>query len=238
MKPKILLAEADCMFAETVSYVLEQAGFETLTARDSRSTLHFVKEFGPDLVILSATLPAISRFQLCYELRREETAGTRVPIFVLGTDDTEDLRVSILDCGADDYLAKPFGMKEFLARVYALLRQANVALGTSQTQPIQLGEFLLHPAKNLLEIQSGSDARQLPLRPKECALLRKLMSHSRDTVAREVLIEQVWGGREAPGRPFNTLDVHIKNLRRKVEPDPGNPKHILSVRGVGFRFDP
>lgn len=225
------------MFAEAVAYVLDRAGFEAVMAHDSRLALDHAKNFQPDLYILSSALLPVSASLLCCELRHAAGPECHPPILMLGTDPLEETRVAMLDCGVDDYMVKPFGMKEFMARVFALLRRANVPLEVLAGEEVRAGKFLLNAATRILKVDAGPDFTSILLTPKETQLLHILMNNPGSVISRETLIQRVWGQTNPTDGHFGTLDVHMRYLRRKVEGGSGPPQHIIVVRGSGFRFE-
>jgi two-component system alkaline phosphatase synthesis response regulator PhoP len=237
MKPKILVAETEQMFSEAVSYILEQAGFEVLSTADSNLVLETARDWRPDLCILSAEVPSQSHFQLCCALRRVEIANFTLPLLMVGSDGTENTRVKLLDCGVDDYLVKPFGMKEFMARIYALLRRAKIPFEQMPDREgeLRVGRFHLSIIQQLLTIEDeDGKSRLIMLSRREATILHVLMSQAGFVVSREELRERVWGEGEIPP-DSNALDVQWGTLRRKVEGK--RPKNLQTVYGKGFRFD-
>lgn len=237
MKLKILVAEPDEMFAAAVAYVLEQAGYEAVAAHDSRLALDQARTFRPDLCILSAALPAVSQYQLCCDLRRDNTICFSSPILMLGNDSHEDTCAAMLECGVDDYLVKPFGMPEFMARVFNLLRRSKAPVEGMPLNELCVGRFTLDLRERSLTVTDAMGSRDLPITQTEARLLQLLLLNAGSIVTREVLMERIWGAEEQTNSR-NVLDNFILSLRRKIEANTNDPQHILSVRGLGFRFRP
>lgn len=238
VKPKILIAEPEQMFAEAVAYVLEDEGFETFTAHDSRETLEKAREIKPHLCVLSAALLPVSGLPLCCDLRQSGRIGLDAPLLLLATDTHEETRVAMLECGVDDYLVKPFGMREFMARVRGLLRRAPLPAGAQLGGEIVVGDFSLNLNERLLTIDSEAGKKTFCLPRKEFQLLQLLMSQAGHTLSHQTIIQHVWGSRQATQGQLQSLYVHMRFLRCKVEENPNDPKHLVGLRNVGFRFLP
>jgi DNA-binding response OmpR family regulator len=178
------------------------------------------------LVILDLMLPALDGWEVCRTLR----AKSAVPILILTARGDEQDRVLGLELGADDYVVKPFSMRELIARVRALLRRAKRLTIVDEPDILQSGNLTLFVAEHRAEL----DGNELPLTPREFALLKVLMLHKGRALSREQLLELAWGFKEFIDP--HTVDVHVHWLREKIEPDPKNPKRIVTVRGVGYRF--
>ena len=196
-----------------------------LEAGDGESALHLARSQSPDLVILDVLLPGLDGFEVCRRLRRESA----VPIIMLTAKGEEMDRVVGLELGADDYVPKPFSMRELLARVRALLRRAEGA--TAQATSIVSGDLRL----DLRRRQVFRNEVPLPLKPKEFDLLAFFMRHRGRAFSREELLDQVWGYEYAGDT--RTVDVHVRWLREKIEETPSKPTRIITVRGLGYRFE-
>ena len=238
MKFKILVAEPEEMFANAVAYILEQAGMEAVVTHDSRESLDRASLFDPDLCILSSAMPPISQFQLCHDFRHGNVLRPSASLLILATDTHEGTCEALLECGADDYLLKPFGMREFVARVQALLRRSRS--GLPQTMPslhameeIQAGRFHLRCKEQLLDMEDGDKRRVIVLTENETKLMQILMCHHNSTVPREAIMRHVWG---VAGCTPNALASYVLQLRGKIEKDRATPEHLLSVYGVGLRL--
>jgi DNA-binding response OmpR family regulator len=236
MNTKVLIVDDERMLVETIDYNLIKSGFATVSAFDGESALHQVREHKPDLIILDVMLPKVSGWEVCRALRQDPEYSTQAPILMLTARGEESDKVIGLELGADDYLVKPFSMRELVARVRALLRRAVVAPEMSgETPTLRGGNIQMDVARHEVRVQNGDlTPREVKLSLKEFELLRVLLSEAGKTVPRETLLERVWGddfyGDE------RTLDVHIRWLREKLEPIPSQPEHILTVRGVGYKF--
>lgn len=222
---KILVVDDEQPLLDALQYALQREGFEVITATDSEEALQTFNEQNPDLVILDVMLPTRSGFEVCQILRRR----SNVPIIMLTAKGTEGDRVVGLEIGADDYVTKPFSMRELMARIKSVLRRASPP--ASPAGPIlKAGELTLDVNRH--EARLGNTV--LNLSPKEFELLRFLMEHPGQVFSRQTLLDRVWG--EEKYIEERTVDVHIHWLREKIEPDPRKPKYLLTVRGVGYKF--
>jgi len=224
--PTILLVEDEPTLSETLRYNLEREGYTVLAAGDGVRGLELARREQPDLLILDIMLPRLDGFSVCRILRQESD----VPILMLTARQDEVDRIAGLELGADDYVAKPFSLGELLARVRAIMRR-------SDRQPAGSREVLDAGA---LRVDTGSrrawrEGAELTLSQKEFDLLTCLIRNRGMALSRDVLLERVWGY-DFLG-DSRTVDVHIRWLREKVEPDPGRPIYIQTVRGVGYRFE-
>lgn len=225
---KVLVIEDEMGLVETLKYNLEREGYEVSTARDGVSGLQLARSWRPDLVILDLMLPRMGGLDVCRALRAESD----VPIIVLTAKDSETDKVVGLEVGADDYVTKPFSMREVLARVAALLRRvARGANHDSGGQVLAVGGLQVDEARHRVTV----DGRQVELRPKEFALLVLLMQNRGRVLSREVILDKVWGYDYFGDT--RTVDVHVRWLREKIEADPDNPALIQTVRGIGYRFE-
>ncbi|GBD10628.1 Alkaline phosphatase synthesis transcriptional regulatory protein PhoP [bacterium HR23] len=224
--PTLLVVEDEATLRETLRYTLTRQGYRVLTASDGPTALETAHTHKPDLVILDLILPGMDGFEVCRLLRRQSS----VPILILTARDEEVDRVLGLELGADDYVTKPFSMRELVARVKALLRRASMA---QQERPriLQSADLLLDPEGR----KATLGGQPLPLKPKEFDLLAYLMAHKGKAFSREHLLTAVWGYNYTG--ESRTVDVHIRWLREKIEKDPANPVRIITVRGVGYRFE-
>jgi DNA-binding response OmpR family regulator len=199
-------------------------------ANDGPQALRLARAETPDLVVLDLMLPGMNGLDVCRTLRRE---ADTVPILMLTARDAEVDRVVGLEVGADDYVTKPFSMRELLARVGAMLRrqEMNAAAPETRSPSIQVGEFTLDVDARTL----AKEGHEVRLRPKEFDLLAFLARNRGRAFSRDQLLQQVWGY-DFPGDD-RTVDVHVRWLRQKIERDPAEPRLIVTVRGVGYRFD-
>ncbi len=229
---KILVVDDERVLTETISYTLRREGYQTVQAYDGPSALTLAKRERPDALVLDVMLPGLDGFEVCRTLRRDSA----VPILLLTAREGELDKVLGLELGADDYLTKPFSMRELLARLKALLRRSELAGAQAASpeeereQPIRLGLLQMDPQQH----QASWDGRLLDLKPKEFDLLLFLARNNNVVLSRDVLLARVWGY-DYPV-DTRTVDVHIRWLREKIEPQPSAPVHLLTVRGLGYRF--
>jgi len=225
---KILLVDDDPTLVEGLSYSLKREGYEVAVAADGLRALECVREEQPDLVILDIMLPQLDGFEVCRILR---AAGAKVPILML-TAKTEEVGKAVgLELGADDYFTKPFGLRELVARIRALLRRAQMVKEAAQDEVLHCGDLEINVSSRT--VRRGDSL--LELSPKEFDLLAFLAKNRGQVFSRDALLERVWG-HDWIGDP-RTVDVHIRWLREKIELDPANPRRILTVRGVGYKFE-
>jgi len=228
--PLVLVVEDEAALRETLAYNLEHAGYRVLTAADGRQGLALARREHPDLLVLDLMLPGLDGLEVTRRLRQE---GDDVLILMLTARADEVDRVLGLEFGADDYLTKPFSMRELLARVKALLRRARLRREVPPAAPrcLQSGDLCIDLDRR--EIQVG-EQRFAP-RPKEFDLLVFFARHRGQTLTREQLLREVWGWDFHGGS--RTVDVHVRWLREKIEADPSHPTRLVTVRGVGYRFE-
>jgi DNA-binding response OmpR family regulator len=225
MARKVLVVDDEPTLVAALRYNLEREGFQVLEAGDGETALQVARTQSPDLVILDVLLPGLDGFEVCRRLRRESA----VPIIMLTAKGEETDRVVGLELGADDYVPKPFSMRELLARVRALLRRAEGS--TAQGETIVSGDLRL----DLRRRQVFRNDIPLPLKPKEFDLLAFFMRHRGRAFTREELLDRVWGYEYAGDT--RTVDVHVRWLREKIEETPGKPTRIITIRGTGYRFE-
>ena len=220
--------EPNMLFA--LEYALEQEGYETLTATDGDAGLSIARERRPDIVILDVMLPRLDGFEVCRILRRE----SNVPILMLTARGEEVDRVVGLELGADDYVTKPFSMRELLARVRNLLRRsaAQAADGSAEASEVmKSGDLEIDLASHSATLRD----EPLSMKPREFSLMALLMANRGRAFTRDQILERLWG-HDYIG-DSRTVDVHIRWLREKIEPEPSRPRRIVTIRGVGYRFD-
>lgn len=229
---KILVVDDEPTLSEVISYNLRQAGYVTVTAADADEALRCFKEERPDLILLDVMLPQGSGFDVCRLIRQQ---GSNVPIIMLTARIAESDRVLGFELGADDYILKPFATRELIARVKALLRRSR---STSEDNP---STDLLVSAT--LGMTIDTDKRSVSINGTEVRLSRKefevlalMVTHPGRVFERSVLLERVWGGEAVVDE--RTVDVHIRWLREKIEPEPSKPVHLLTLRGIGYKFQP
>lgn len=226
MPERILIVEDESAVSTAIAYTLSQEGFETEVAADGRSALDAFERRPPALVILDLMLPGLSGWQLFTAFRRQRD----VPIIMLTARTQEADRVAGLEMGADDYVAKPFSMRELVARVRTVLRRSAREGEPDEGEVLRAGRIRLDPGT--YEVTVGGE--RVSLSPKEFDLLLYLMQSTGRVRSRDEIIEAVWGDEEFLDQ--RTVDVHIRWLRQKIEADPGNPVHLVTVRGAGYRF--
>lgn len=225
----ILIVEDDRAVARGLEYGLSQEGFTVLLAYNGQQALEIARSREIDLILLDLRLPGISGFDVCKQLRAE---GKRMPILILTALDDEVDRVLGLELGADDYIVKPYRLRELIARIRAHLRRAYGELAeATKGERLRFGEIEV----DLERMQVTRQGKLVYLTPIEFRLLRFLASHPERPFSRSALIEAVWGFDSEIGEE-RTVDVHIRHLREKLEDDPSNPRWIVTVRGAGYKF--
>ena len=222
----ILVVDDEPTLVATLKYNLERESFRVLEAADGEAALEAARTGRPDLIVLDLMLPGLSGLEVCRILRKE----TRVPIIMLTAKDAEVDKVVGLETGADDYVTKPFGMPELMARVRALLRRAEPGADDAP-DVVESGDLRVDLARR--EVRRGGSL--LRLKPKELDLLGFFMRRRGRAFSREELLNQVWGYEFADDT--RTVDVHVRWLRQKIESDPAQPSRLITVRGVGYRFE-
>jgi DNA-binding response OmpR family regulator len=226
---RILIVEDERAVARGLEYALQDEGFIVLYAETGREALELARTQDPNLILLDLRLPDISGFDVCRQLRQE---GKRQPILMLTALDEPVDKVLGLELGADDYVVKPYNLRELIARIRALLRRAYGELSkSSRGETISFGDVVL----DLEQLRVTRADQAIYLTPTEFRLLRYLTGHPDRPVSRENLIEAVWGYDSDIGSD-RTVDVHIRHLRQKLEPDPADPRWLVTVRGVGYKF--
>ncbi len=226
----VLVVEDEDSFVEALRVGLQREGFRVQVATDGAQALDLFAAVEPDLVILDVMLPKVSGIDVCRELR----GRSDVPIIMVTARGSEIDVVVGLEVGADDYVTKPYRMRELVARMRAVLRRKSVEMGGSVGDggdPLVVGEVTLDPDR--YEVVVRGEPVSLPL--KEFELLHLLLTNVGRVVTRETLIDRIWG-HDYVG-DTKTLDVHIKRLRSKVELDPGHPAHIVTIRGLGYKYE-
>ncbi len=223
---KILLVEDDAALAETVSAGLQSDGFRVTVEADGAGGLRRARTERFDLVVLDVALPEMSGLEVCRGLRE---AGNRVPVIFLTGEKREEIdRVLGLELGADDYVLKPFGLRELVARVHAVLRRAR-------PEPADIEECSFGDVHIDFRTRVASrGGRDLPLTAKEFGLLKILIRHEGQVVGRDRILNEVWGYDHFP--TTRTIDTFMHGLRRKIEPDPSHPRHLLTIPWSGYKF--
>ena len=224
---RILVVEDEASLADTVRYNLEREGYAVTVATDGRAALDRFRAEAPTLVILDLMLPEVSGLDVCRAIRAESD----VPIIMVTAKDSEADKVAGLELGADDYVTKPFSVRELVSRVRANLRRARPQPAEPTADEVLAGgPVRMDVARH--EVTVGSETVSLP--PKEFELLEAFLRRKGRLLTREFLIEQIWGPDYFGDT--KTLDVHVKRLRRKIEGDPHHPVHLVTVRGLGYKF--
>jgi two-component system response regulator RegX3 len=226
---RVLIIEDEPALSDSIRYGLEREGYECTVIADGVRAVEFVRSWRPDLVLLDLMLPGMPGTDVCREIRRTG----RVPVVMVTAKDTEADKVVGLEMGADDYITKPFSMRELIARVRAVLRRAGVTQEAEEERPSAIAAGPVEMDTDRHEVRVHGDVVELP--PKEFALLEVLLRRAGKLMTREALIAQVWG--DDYYGDTRTLDVHIKRLRSKIEDDPAEPKYLRTVRGLGYRFE-
>ncbi|AEF93746.1 two component transcriptional regulator, winged helix family [Desulfotomaculum nigrificans CO-1-SRB] len=227
---KILVVDDETNILELIKYNLEKDNHRVITALDGEEGLRLAQQEPPDLIILDVMLPKVDGLEVCRCLRSHPSTS-RLPILMVSARRETVDHVVGLEMGADDYITKPFSPRELAARVKANLRRAQYdKLVASNTSLIRVGGLEM----NLDKFEVHVEGTPVNFTPKEFKLLHVLMSHPGKVFTREMLLEQVWGFDN--NVDTRTVDVHIRYVRQKIEVDPGNPKYILTVRGVGYKF--
>lgn len=235
MSARILVVEDEPALQETLAYNLQKEGYEVELVGDGRLALEAARARPPDLILLDIMLPGLDGFEVCRYLRQEMS----VPVLMLTARDDEIDRIVGLEVGADDYLVKPFSMRELLARVRAQLRRAQLIRDeiAKSGGVSALPEILIfgNLEINITRREVSLDGKVMPVKPKEYDLLLFFAQHRGHMLSREFILERVWGWDYIGDS--RTVDVHVRWLRQKIEMDPANPKRIVTVRGGGYRFD-
>jgi DNA-binding response OmpR family regulator len=224
-RKKILLVDDEAAIVQSLRYNLERSGYSVTAAGDGRSAVALAASEEPDLVILDIMLPLLDGIEACKEIRKTSS----VPIIMLTAKDQEFDKVLALELGADDYVTKPFSLGEIIARVKARLRRSEVDL-EQRDESITIGEITIDRSRQRLVVRG----QVVALAPKEFRLLHVLMENRGRIVTRQMLLEKVWGY-DFEGE-HQTISVHVRWLREKIEIDPNNPRHIITVRSRGYMF--
>lgn len=240
MVEKILVVEDEVSLQETLAYNLKRQGYEVETASSGPVGLESARQNRPDLIVLDVMLPGMDGFEVCRVLRQE----MNTPVLMLTARDDEIDRVVGLEVGADDYMTKPFSMRELVARVKAMLRRVRLvreeitANTPAAVEPAPIPSQVVifdNLTVDITRREARLNDQPLALKPKEYELLLYLIQHRGQVLSRETILEQVWGWRFIGDS--RTVDVHIRWLREKIENAPGLPNRIVTVRGAGYRFE-
>ncbi len=225
---RVLVVEDEESFSDALSYMLRKEGFEVSVAPTGTSALTQFDRTGADIVLLDLMLPEMSGTEVCRQLRQR----SHVPIIMVTARDSEIDKVVGLEIGADDYVTKPYSPRELVARIRAVLRRQGTEPAEASTPTLAAGPVRMDVERHVVTVDGG--AVQLPL--KEFELLELLLRNAGRVLTRGQLIDRVWGADYVGDT--KTLDVHVKRLRSKVEPEPSAPRYIVTVRGLGYKFEP
>jgi two-component system response regulator RegX3 len=225
---RVLVVEDEESFSDALSYMLRREGFEVAVAATGPDALTEFDRSGADLVLLDLMLPGLSGTEVCRTLRQRSS----VPVIMLTARDSEIDKVVGLELGADDYVTKPFSSRELVARIRAVLRRRSAPDAEPAASSLEAGPVRMDVERHVVSVNGGTVS--MPL--KEFDLLELLLRNAGRVLTRGQLIDRVWGADYVGDT--KTLDVHVKRLRAKIEPDPANPRHLVTVRGLGYKFDP
>ena len=223
---RVLVVEDEESFSEALTYMLRREGFEVANAATGPDAIEEFDRGGADIVLLDVMLPGLSGTEVCRQLRTRSS----VPIIMLTAKDSEIDKVVGLELGADDYVTKPYSARELIARIRAVLRRRGEP-EAAETSTLDSGRVRMDVDRHIVSI----DGNVVPMPLKEFDLLEMLLRNPGRVLTRAQLIDRIWGADYVGDT--KTLDVHIKRLRAKIEPDPANPKFVLTVRGLGYKFD-
>ncbi len=229
IKGRIMVVDDEEKLNRLITYNLEKEGFATTSVLDGDNVMNLVRLQRPDLIILDLMLPGRDGLELCREMRK---ANIKTPIIMLTARDDEIDKVLGLELGADDYVTKPFSVRELIARVKAILRRnQQIEEGTELTQPVKVGSFAIYPERYEIYFKD----KLLDLTLKEYELLEILLRNKGKVLKRDYLLQVLWDYADSVNT--RVLDVHISKLRDKIEEDARNPRHIKTVRGLGYKFE-
>jgi two-component system, OmpR family, alkaline phosphatase synthesis response regulator PhoP len=224
---KILIVDDEANIRELIGFNLKKEGYDIFTAGDGLSAIKIIKEEKPALILLDLMLPGMNGFEVCKEVRKDSELSS-TPIIILSAKDAEFDKVLGLELGADDYMTKPFSVRELVARVKAVLRRTSPAADGTRFTFLNISvDFDKHEVKK--------DGHKVDLTLKEFELLEILVKNKGRVMTRDFLLDKVWGYEYAG--ETRTVDVHIRHLRQKIEDDDKNPRLIETIRGVGYRFN-
>ena len=226
MKQKILLVEDEHSIADSISYNLKQEGFSVTHVDEGPISLELFQEEKFSLIILDLMLPEISGLDICRSIRKTSD----IPIIMVTAKDSEADRVAGLEIGADDYVIKPFSVRELLSRVRAVLRRTDMSKNEKSSQVIKVGNIEIDIGKYEAKVND----KQINLRPREFELLYALCENKGNLMSREQIFDEIWGYTFIGNS--KTLDVHIQRIREKIEKNPKDPKKLITVRGVGYKL--
>ncbi|HZB50122.1 MAG TPA: response regulator transcription factor [Mycobacteriales bacterium] len=224
---RVLVVEDEESFSDALSYMLRREGFEVAVAATGPDALTEFDRSGADLVLLDLMLPGLSGTEVCRSLRQRSS----VPVIMLTARDSEIDKVVGLELGADDYVTKPFSSRELVARIRAVLRRRSAPETEAATSSLEAGPVRMDVERHIVSV----NGEPVPMPLKEFDLLELLLRNAGRVLTRGQLIDRVWGADYVGDT--KTLDVHVKRLRAKIEPDPASPRHLVTVRGLGYKFE-
>lgn len=226
MPKKILIVEDDPGILLSLKDEFESEGYAVLKAEDGENGLEMARIGSPDLIILDVMMPVLNGYEVCKQLRRE---GNRTPILMLTVKDKEIDKVLGLELGADDYVTKPFSLREVVARVRAILRR-------TENQEIDLITYAIGDVNlDFRKYEATKKGKRIELTPLEFQMLKMLIQKKEQVISRNDFLDRIWG-EDNMVVSSRTIDSHIANIRKKIEDDPSDPKHIISIRGVGYKL--
>lgn len=226
MSKKVLIVEDDPDILLSLKDEFESLSYTVLEAADGRKGLTLARQKSPDLIILDLMLPVMDGYEVCRELRNE---GNKTPIIMLTVKGEESDKVLGLELGADDYVTKPFGFRELMARVRAVMRRTAEQIEDISTYRFNQIEL------NFKKYEAKKKGKKMKLTPLQFRMLKLLIQKKGGVLSRDELLDEIWG-RDNVLISFRTIDSHIANIRNKIEDDPSHPTHILNIRGVGYKF--
>ncbi len=226
MSKKVLIVEDDLGISLSLKDEFESLGYTVITTDNGKKGLTLARQESPDLIILDIMLPGMEGYDVCRELRNEDN---RTPIIILTAKNKETDKVLGLDLGADDYMTKPFSLREFMARVRAVLRRTSKRVDDIDSYRFDQIEL------NFKKYEATKKGKKLDLTPLHFQILKLLIQKKGEVLSRDELLDEVWG-RDDVRISHRTIDSHIANIRKKIEDDPSHPGHILNIRGVGYKF--
>jgi two-component system response regulator RegX3 len=223
---RVLVVEDERNLREPLVYLLQKEGYDVIEAEDGNAAIENFQKLGADLILLDLMLPGLSGNEVCRAIRAE----SQVPIIMVTAKDTEIDKVVGLEIGADDYVTKPYSTRELLARMKAVLRRGSETV-SQESGVIKAGPVVMDIERHMVTV--NGEKIQMPL--KEFELLELLMENVNRVLTRGQIIDRVWGSNYFGDT--KTLDVHVKRIRSKIEDDPSRPRHLLTVRGLGYKFE-
>ncbi|WP_028846945.1 MULTISPECIES: response regulator transcription factor [Thermocrispum] len=224
---RVLIVEDEESFADPLAFLLRKEGFTTAIATDGQQALEEFDRNGADIVLLDLMLPGMSGTDVCKKLRQR----TSVPVIMVTARDSEIDKVVGLELGADDYVTKPYSARELVARIRAVLRRGEKSADRNSSSVLTAGPVRMDVERHVVTV----DGKEVALPLKEFDLLEYLMRNVGRVLTRSQLIDRVWGADYVGDT--KTLDVHVKRLRSKIEPDPSSPRYLVTVRGLGYKLE-